>query len=484
MPPHRRYTPGRNTHFARFTVSSSVEPIAMASSHPTSPTTIACEHVPAGTGVDAPRSDLTRRGFLESIAAGAGSLAAFGLVPRITAAAEPGRTVRVAVVGLGRGMGHVQTLLKIPGVEIAYLAEVDPGRLALGMKSVAAKQTQTPVALKDFRAALDDASLDAVFFALPNFWHTPASLVALQAGKHVYVEKPGSQNPREAEMIVAAARQYGRLVQMGNQRRTWMKDGIAALHDGAIGTVRFGRAFYYNARKAVAPRNRQLPEGLDLDLWQGPVPDDPAHDLRTLIHYDWHWFWHWGNGELGNNGVHTLDILRWGLRADHPLRVTYTGGRYWHDDAQETPDTATAAYDFGHAGCEWVQSSCHPRRAEKPLAEVVFYGDAGTMALHRDTWTIYDPEGKEAGAGKSGVAGTGDVSHIGNFIAAIRGEAELNSPIDEGQKSTMLCHLGNIAYRTDTVVRCDERTGAVLDNPAAERLWGRPAYRSGWVVRV
>jgi predicted dehydrogenase len=429
---------------------------------------------------------VTRRTFLHDATLLGGTTATAGLVSRIGNTADAGKPLRVAVVGLGRGMGHIQALLKIPGVDIAYLAEVDPHRLAAGMKVVTSAQSSPPEGVKDFRAALDDTTLDAIFLALPNFWHTPASLLALQAGKHVYVEKPGSQNPREAEMVVAAARRYDRLVQMGNQRRTWMKDAITALHGGAIGTVRHGRSFYYNARRAVTSGDRRLPAGIDLNLWQGPVPDDPNpdHDLGRIVHYDWHWFWHWGNGELGNNGVHFLDILRWGLRADHPLRVTYTGGRYWHDDLQETPDTATATYDFGHAACEWIQSSCHPRRAEKTLAEVIFYGDGGTMAIHRDAWAIYDQSGKEVFSGKSSVAGGGDRAHIGNFIAAIRGEAALNSPIDEGQKSAMLCHLGNIAYRTDTVVRCDPQSGSVIDNPAAERLWGRPTYRDGWSVHV
>jgi predicted dehydrogenase len=426
------------------------------------------------------RPGLDRRAFLQGMFV-AGSVSALGTAtPRIAAAAEPGRPLRVAVIGLGRGLAHAQAFLEIPGVEIAYLADVDPRRLAIGMKNVLGKGVAAPQGVTDFRKALEDPTLDAVSIATPNFWHTPGAILALAAGKHVYVEKPGSQNPHEAELIVAAARRHGRLVQMGNQRRTAMKDAIAALHGGAIGTVRYGRSFYGNARKASAPPGRPRPEGLDVDLWQGPVPDDPSHEVRSIIHYDWHWFWHWGNGELGNNGVHYLDILRWGLKAEHPRRVTYTGGRYWHDDCQETPDTATATYDFGHAGCEWIHSSCQPRRAEQTLAEVIFYGDGGTMAIGRDAWTLYDQSGKEMGAGKSSVKESLDVAHIGNFVAAIRGEAMLNSPIDEGQKSTMLCHLGNIAYRTATVVQCDPQTGAVLDNPAAAKLWARPAYRAGF----
>ena len=425
-----------------------------------------------------------RREFLRRAAVTGGASLIGGLVPAAARAAVEGRRVRVAVIGLGRGLGILQSLLQFPSVEVTWLADVDPRRLAMGMKLALDGTATTPRGVQDFRQALDDDTLDAVFVATPNFWHTPASLLAMQAGKHVYVEKPGSQNPRESEMIVAAAARYDRLVQMGNQRRTWMKDAIAALHGGAIGTVRYARAAYNNSRPPGPPRPKPPSPGIDLDLWQGPVPDDPRHDLASIVHYEWHWFWHWGNGELGNNGIHALDVMRWGLKAEHPRSVTYTGGRYWWTDPIETPDTATAVYDFGHAGCEWVQSSCQPRRAEKLLGEVVFNGDGGTMAVNRESWTIYDLKGQETGRGTSSVAGTGDLAHIGNFIAAIRGEAELASPIAEGQKSTMLCHLGNIAYRTGTVVRCDPQTGAVLDNPAAEQLWGRPAYRPGWDVKV
>ena len=425
-----------------------------------------------------------RREFLRRAAAAGGASLIGGLVPAAVRAAVEGRRVRVAVVGLGRGLEILRALVQFPSVEVTWLADVDPRRLAMGMKLALDGTSTTPRGVKDFRQALDDDTLDAVFVATPNFWHTPASLLAMQAGKHVYVEKPGSQNPREAEMIVAAAARYGRLVQMGNQRRTWMKDAIAALHGGAIGTVKYARADYNQFRPAGHPRPQPASPGIDLDLWQGPVPDDPRHDLASIVHYAWHWFWHWGNGELGNNGIHALDVMRWGLKAEHPRTVTYTGSRYWWTDPIETPDTGVAAYDFGHAGCEWVQSSCQPRRAEKPLGEVVFTGDEGTMAVNRDSWTIYDLKGQETGRGTSSVAGAGDLAHIGNFIAALRGEAELASPIVEGQKSTMLCHLGNIAYRTGTVVRCDPQTGALLDNPAAEQLWRRPAYRPGWDVKV
>ncbi len=413
--------------------------------------------------------------FFQSTAAG---LAA----SRLMAADAASKKIRVAVIALGRGMGHVNALLKLPNVEIAYLAEVDPKRLELGLKTVAATQTTSCQGVGDFRRILEDSSVDAVFIAMPNFWHTPAALLAMQAGKHVYVEKPGSQNPHEAEMLVAASVKYNRLVQMGNQRRTWMKDAIAALQAGAIGKPRYGRAFYYNSRKAAGAGEKAHDPGLDLELWKGPVPDEPGRDIAKFVHYDWHWLWHWGNGELGNNGIHFLDILRWGLGVEYPERVTYNGGRYFFDDEQETPDTSSAIYHCGEVGMEWTSSSSHPRAAEKPLAECMFYGDGGTFAIQRDSWTVYDPKGVPISKGNG--PGGGDEAHIGNFLDAIRGTAALNSPIAEGQKSTMLCHLGNLAYRTSTVVRCDPKTGQLIDNPAALKLWQRESYRPGWEPKI
>jgi len=263
---------------------------------------------------------------------------------------------------------------------------------------------------------------------------------------------------------------------MGNQRRTWMKEAIAELKGGAIGTLRDARAFYFNARPAIGQGKNAADPGLDANLWQGPVPDE--RDMTPFRHYDWHWLWHWGNGELGNNGIHFLDILRWGLKVEYPQRVAYNGGRFWYEDTQETPDTGTAIYDCGKVGMEFVQSSCHPRAAEKPVAECIFYGDGGaTMAVARYTWTIYDPKGVKVSEGNG--AGGGDAAHMGNFLDAIRGNGQLNSPIEEGQKSTMFCHLGNIAYRANVTVQCDPKTGQVINTPQAAPFWKRD-YRKGW----
>jgi predicted dehydrogenase len=399
----------------------------------------------------------------------------------LRAANAANRKIRVAVVALGRGMAHVSALLTLPEVEITGLAEVDPKRLESGLKTVASKQASPCRGVADFRELLEDRTLDAIFIATPNFWHTPATLLALQAGKHVYVEKPGSSNPYEAELIVAAQKKYKHLVQMGNQRRTWMKDAIAALHAGAVGKLRYARSFYYGSRPQIARQDKLAPSDTNFDLWQGPVPNDKAHQIRDFVHYDWHWLWHWGNGEMVNNGIHTLDILRWGLQVRYPNQITYNGGRYWHQDPQETPDTGNAVFDYGHCAMEWVQSSCFARAAEKPLGECVFYGDNGTFAVNRDSWTVYDPKGAKISEGKG--AGGGDPAHIGNFIEAIRGNASLNSPIDEGQISSLTCHLANIAYRTRSVVRCDSNTGQLLQHPEGEKLWKRD-YRPGWEPKL
>jgi len=425
-----------------------------------------------------PDSPFTRRSFLKQAAAiGAASYAAF---PNIQAQGSPSRKLRVGVMGLKRGTAHIRGFQAVPEVEIAYVCDVDQKRLAEGVKLANAGQTTSVIGVTDFRKILDDSSVDILSIATPNFWHAPAAILGCQAGKHVYVEKPGSYDPQEAEWVVKAARKYDKKVQQGTQRRSYqsMIEGMAKLRDGLIGEVRFARTWYNNSRGSIGKGKRTTPPShLDYDLWQGPAPRRPYQD--NLVHYNWHWVWHYGGGELINNGVHALDLARWGLGVDYPTKVTYLGGRYHFDDDQETPDTAVAQFDFGDKGATWDGSSCL-RRKDENLAFCSFYGDGGTMAFDFSGYKVYDTEGALV---EEREGTPGDVPHFANHCDAIRDGVALNQDIEEGQKSTQWCHLGNIAYRTQSVLEVDPKTGRIRNNPAAQKLWGR-SYNKGWKPKV
>jgi len=402
-------------------------------------------------------------------------------ISTLRAADKVNNRVRVAVCGLGRGMGHVSSLLKIPDAEIAYLCELDEGRLSEGMQMVADKSGKAPQGVADFRQILEDKSVDAITFALPNHWHAPATILACAAGKHVYVEKPGSHNAHEAELMVQAARKHDRVVMMGNQRRSYsaVREAVQRLREGIIGKVTYARSAYTNSRKAIGIGDQKPAAHVDLDFWQGPAP--LREDVSKYVHYDWHWKWHWGGGELANNGPHGLDIVRWGLGVDYALKVSCTGGRYHFDDEQETPDSFVAAYDFGHCGAAWDGSSCNPRAFDKP-AFVEFYGEGGSLAISGGNgYSLYDLKGKEIE--KKSEPGS-DVPHFQNFLDSIRGLAKPNSEIEEGQKSTLLCHLGNIAWRTGRTIHFDPKTKKIVGDDEAVKLYWARTYREGWEPKV
>lgn len=424
---------------------------------------------------------VTRRVFLQRAVATTAGLAALGTVRVAPTAESPARKLVVAVMGLGRGYDHVRALLQIPEVQIAYLCDVDQNRLARAVKAVETAQGRLPKAVKDVRQILEDPAVDALFIAAPNFWHAPATILACAAGKHVYVEKPGSHNAQEAEWIVAAARKYRRVVQLGTQRRSWpaVIEAMARLREGIIGRLHSARTWYTNNRGSIGRgKPAPVPPWLDYTLWQGPVPDRPYVD--NLVHYNWHWRWHWGGGELANNGVHALDIARWGLGVGHPQRVTFQGGRYHFDDDQETPDTGAAVFDFGAVGIIWDQSSCHPRPQER-VPFVAFYGEGGTLTYDGGgSYKVYDLKGKEIA---QGTGPAGDKGHIENFLDCIRSGQRPNADIEEGQKAALLCHLGNIAYRTGHTLKVDPATGKIVGDPEATALWRRE-YRPGWEPKV
>ena len=393
-----------------------------------------------------------RRKFIKgSAAAGALSLAPGS----IRAANKASNFLRVGVIGLSRGVAHVRRFAETSGVEVAYVCDVDEKRISRGTKALKAGDAK---GVTDFRRILEDDEVDVLSIAAPNFWHAPAAILAMEAGKHVYVEKPGSHNMAEADMIVAASRKYDRRVQMGNQRRSYphVREAMQRLHEGVIGKVLFARAWYNNRRGSIGKgKPAKPPEGLNYELWEGPTPHRPYVD--NLVHYNWHWRWHWGGGEMANNGIHSLDIARWGLGVDLPERVTYNGGRYYHDDDQETPDTGEAAFHFGDCMASWSGSSCDPRRDEE-LPFCKFYGEKGSLVTNGgNDYRILDRDGEELEK-KSGQGG--EPAHFKNFVDAIRDKSvKLNSEIGDAQKSTKLCHLANIAYRTGGSLLCDPGKG-------------------------
>jgi len=386
----------------------------------------------------------SRRHFISTTTAAA-------LATTAHADSKPGRKLRVGVMGLSRGKAHINNFAQLEGVEVAYVCDVDKNRLAAGAKLATEKQGgKAPKAVTDFRRILEDKEVDILSIAAPNFWHAPATILGCDARKHVYVEKPGSHNPREAELMVEAAKRTGKQVQMGNQRRSapGFREGIAKLKEGVIGQLRYSRCWYNNQRGSIGKgKPAAVPAHLDYDLWQGPVPSRPYKD--NLVHYNWHWHWLYGGGELANNGVHALDIARWALGVDLPIVTSYTGGRYHHDDDQETPDTADATYDFGKVGMSWHGSSCLRRKhEEKPFVNV--YGDGGVMSFDGGGYRIYDNDGKMI---EENMPGLSDIPHFQNFVNAIRNGEALNANISDAQKSTMLCHLGNISYRERSQIK-------------------------------
>jgi predicted dehydrogenase len=303
-------------------------------------------------------SHLHRRRFAQLSAA----TAAIAAAASASGAASPNEKVRIGVMGLARGSALAAAIAAQPDAEVAYLCDVDSRRLGPAVEAIGGKQARKPQGVGDFRKILDDPTVDALAIAAPDHWHAPATILACAAGKHVYVEKPCCHNPHEGELQIAAARKHDRVVQVGMQRRSWPSviEAIEILHAGLIGRVLYSRGWYANRRLSIGKsKPTSPPKELDYTLWQGPAPERPFKD--NTLHYNWHWFWQWGTGELGNNGVHALDMCRWGLGVDFPTRVTSGGGKYRWDDDQETPDTHTVSFDFGDKTIFWEGLSWCPR---------------------------------------------------------------------------------------------------------------------------
>lgn len=444
----------------------------------------------------------SRRDFIKKTSAGTAAVLAGGILPGFSAESYKriigaNEKLRASVMGVNsRGNALAQNFAFQNDCDVIHICDVDSRAIEKCVKNVKKVQETTPVGFEDFRKSLEDKDLDILVVASPDHWHAPAALLAMQAGKHVYLEKPCSHNPAEGELLVEAQKRYNKSVQMGNQRRSWpnVMQAISELKDGIIGRPYFGKGWYSNNRGPIGVgKEVAVPDWLNWELWQGPAPRKAYKD--NVVHYNWHWFWHWGTGEALNNGTHMVDLLRWGFDVDFPNKVSSNGGRYRYDDDWQTPDTQVINLDFPEGiTMTWEGRSCNGKNVEGSSVGVVFYGEEGSMVISGgNDYKVYDLKNniikevkKEQEIDPRDAANPSshlDALHIRNLFANIRSGEPLKSDIDSGHKSTLLVQLGNIAQRVGHSLEIDPQNGHILKDKAAQKLWDRE-YEKGWEMKL
>ncbi len=466
---------------------------------------------------------LTRRTFLQGSVAGAAGLAA---ASGITFMTETDRVfgandrVRVAICGVrGRGVDHIRNYSQLKNVEIAALCDIDENVLRQRVAGMVEKGIPQPATYVDVRKLLEDKSIDAISIATPNHWHTLMGIWACQAGKDVYVEKPCSHNLWEGKQFVAAARRYGRMVQQGTQIRSAasVREGIKKLHEGIIGDVYMARGLCFKWRDTIGRAPVEpVPAGVHYDLWTGPAP---LHEFtHNRFHYNWHWFWAYGNGDMGNQGTHQLDVARWGLGVGFPNKVSAMGGHFMFDDDQETPNDLSCTFQFDQAGGKrkminfetrhWITNheaeigtpemgtpEAKPQPGASKLGPLagrhntigdIFYGSNGYLSTgdeDADTYKVWLGPDQEP---QPAVHGGAELAHFANFIDCVvsRKEVNLNAPIEEAHISIGLMHLANASFRLGRTLNFDPATQQVIGDPEAESLLrdGDRGYRAPYVV--
>ena len=400
---------------------------------------------------------VNRRTFLG--AASAGLL----VLPARTGRAAPSERVRIAVIGLrSRGLDHTRLFAKDKGVEVVAVCDVDDAMFARPIKAAESAGAKAPRTEKDFRRLLDDKSIDAVTVAAPDHWHGLMTVMACQAGKDVYVEKPASHNIVEGRRMVEAARKYARVVQVGTQRRSspWVAEAVEKVKGGAVGKVGMARAWIHQKRPNIGHgKPGPVPPGVDYAMWQGPAPDRPFYANR--FHYNWHWFWNWSTGELGNNGIHGVDVARWGLGVDAPISVVSGGGKFVFDDDQEVPDTQITTWAFPDSCLVYEHRMWSNHPTEGSGFGIAFYGDKATLIVSEKGWHIEDGDGSKSKPGPDG-----QDLHVRNFLDCIKSREKPNADIEIGHNSTRLCHLGNIAFRVGKKLNFDADRETFRDSQA------------------
>jgi len=444
----------------------------------------------------------SRRNFIKKTATAAAGIGLVGSANAMSAKSYnniigSNDRINLAIQGLGRRYsGFIDGIAtKENNVRLKYLCDVMPSQLEKAQEKVSKKIDYKIKSEEDIRKIINDKDIDAIFMATPDHWHTPGAIMAMQAGKHVYLEKPCSHNPHENELVVAAQKKYNKIVQMGNQQRSSLESQeiITEIHNGVIGDVYKAVAFYTNRRGEVpVPVKAAPPKGLNWELFQGPSPrKEYTHDTWN---YNWHWYgWDFGTAEMGNNATHELDIARWALDVKYPEYVDVIAGkRQFKSDGWEMYDQMEATFKFANNRViQWDGDSRNAFQKYGRGRGTIIYGSKGLVFVDRGGYELYDLKGKlikeKKSGGKEGgltLGGGGNLTtrHVTNFFDAIRGKQKLTSSIEVGAVSQMLTHYANISYRINKGFNVDENSGKIYDRDAM-KLWSR-TYEPGWEPKI
>ena len=435
-----------------------------------------------------------RRVFLKRSAAAAGLSVSAIVAGRSFAGNEASANDRVgvAVVGLrGRGGGLLRTFASLEDVDVRFVCDIDRNVLEDRARQLAQTTRHRPKTTGDFRRALDDPAVDALVLGTPDHWHAIPAIMACQAGKDVYVEKPDGHNILEGHTMVAAARKYDRVVQLGTQARSGphLKSAMKYIAAGNLGRVKFAKAWESSRQGSIGHTpDSEPPEGVDYDLWLGPAPKRPFNKRR--FHSSWRWFFDYGTGDLGNDGVHRLDIARWGLETalavddvtlpPVPRSVSAHGGKYYFDDDQEWPDTLMVSYDYPGSVLTYEMRiwTRYPLHGESEGAAVL--GDRGYIVIGNHRWRAFDEKDKLVAEEPGGYD---DVGHAANFVACMRSRERPAADLETiGHPSSLLCHLGNAAWRAGRSLRLDAETCTFVGDDDANQFLTRAKYRKPWVL--
>jgi len=395
--------------------------------------------------------------------------------------------VNVAVVGVGgRGSAHVREYLKIPGARVAALCDVNTAATERNEQVVLKADGSKPKVYQDLRKLYENKEIDAVSIATPNHWHALSTIWACQAGKDVYVEKPASYNVFEGQQMVKAARKYNRMVQVGMQSRSirYKRRAIELLRDGAIGKVYYAKGLCFKRRPSIGhAEDEPVPAGINWDIFLGPAPKRPFNSLR--FKYNWHWFWDTGNGDIGNQGIHEMDVARWGLGRELPKSVVSTGGKYVYEDDQETPNTQIATFDYGDAELVFevrglnTGGEANIAAGGANFVGNIFLGSKGYMSLDHHGFQIFLGDKREPGPASDPGDKSDTKEHMENFLEAVksRNHKDLHGEVVDGVKSAVLVHMANTSYRLGRKLAFDAATEKYVNDAQANAMLTRPQYR-------